>query len=340
MLDTPGGQVGTGPFRLASRGAGEIVLESHKRYYRGKPAIDRIILKPYPTLRAAWTSMMRGETDLVFEVSQEAVDFLAAESSVRVFSFLRGYVYLVAFNSSRPVLKDPRVRRALNLAVDRDAVIRDGLRGKGLAVSGPIWPEHWAFDKTTHGFRFDPAAATSLLESAGFSRQGKRLTFTCLLPENYSTWERIGLIVQRYLYEIGVDMRLQIVPADKMVEQVIAGDFEAVLFDVASGPRISRAYMFWHSPGELRGWNIFGYSSPTADEALDAMRLAPDDAALARAVSRFQRAALENPPAIFLCLPLVTRALSLRFQVPEGGDPDVLVRLRDSWHTRAVASRD
>jgi peptide/nickel transport system substrate-binding protein len=57
--DTPRGPAGTGPFRVTRLAPDEILLDAHDRYYRGKPAIQRIVLKPYPTVRAAWASMMR-----------------------------------------------------------------------------------------------------------------------------------------------------------------------------------------------------------------------------------------------------------------------------------------
>lgn len=329
--DSPGGPIGTGPFRIARKGADEIVLQAHN-HYRGKPSIDRIVLKPYPTLRAAWASMMRGELDLLYEIGQDAVDFVRAETSVRVFSVLRPYVFLLAFNSQKPILTERRVRRALNLGVDRDAVITQALRGRASAVSGPIWPEHWAYDRTLKEYRYDPDQAKKVLAEArrsGALGNGERLSFICLIPENYTTWERIALILQRQLYDIGVDMRLELVPADKLVERLGKGDFDAVLFEVAAGPRISRPYVFWHSPGELVGWNLFGYSSPAADQTLDAMRTAPDERTFVDAVARFQRVMMDDPPAIFLCLPEVSRALSRRFQVPETGDSDVLIRLRD-----------
>lgn len=336
-LETATGSVGTGPFRVVVKGQDKIVLEAHERYYRGKPAIDRIVFKPYATLRTAWAAMMRGEVDLLYELGHDTVDFVRAESSVRVFSALKPYVNLLVFNGRHPILKNPLVRRALNLGIDRKSIVEQALHGQGLPAGGPVWPEHWANDPRLNQYPYDPDAAIQLLAdyatpnkvSQPASGPERRISFTCLIPENYTTWERMALILQRQLFEIGVDMRLELVSADKMVERMAKGDFDAVLFEVNTGPRITRSYTFWHSPGELTGWNLFGYSSPAADEALDAMRTARDEKTFAEAVSRFQRVMIDDPPAIFLCLPQISRALSRRFQVPETGDSDVLIRLRD-----------
>ena len=138
-----------------------IDLERFDRYRGGAPAIASITLRPLPSLRPAWAGLLRNDVDLVTDVPPGAVEFVA-NADIRVIRFERRYQYVIAFNSKRGPLGVPAVRRALNLAVDRDALIRSVLQGHGVASSGPVWHRFWAGDNTVGGFRHDPAEAEAV----------------------------------------------------------------------------------------------------------------------------------------------------------------------------------
>jgi peptide/nickel transport system substrate-binding protein len=130
----------TGPFLIEAQTPELTVLRRNPHYYRGASPIDRVELIPYATVRAAWTAMMRDEIDFLYEVPADAREFVEGESSVRVYTFLRAYVFTLVFNTGRPVFRNPEVRRALSQAVDRETIVRAAMGGRGVAATGPIWP--------------------------------------------------------------------------------------------------------------------------------------------------------------------------------------------------------
>jgi len=146
-LDLPLGfgaeNAGTGPFRLVRRDSSEILLERFDRYYLGAPKIERIVIRPFDTLRTAWASLLRGDVDMVTDVPPETVDFIRNDQ-IQVMLYARWYQFLIAFNSQRPPFTSAVVRRALNVAVDRDALVMKALQGQGQPSTGPLWPRHWA----------------------------------------------------------------------------------------------------------------------------------------------------------------------------------------------------
>ncbi len=312
--------VGTGPFRTVGGTASEITLEAHTAYHGGRPQLDRVVVRAYPTLRTAWAALMRQEIDVLYDLSRDAVEF-ARSSDIALHSYLRHYVYAVAFNSARPLFAPTPVRRALNAAIDRDALIREVLRGQGLPASGPLWPQHWAYDSTARGYVFDPSLAGTTLDAAGTRLLPKangrrfRFTFTCILPENWVVWERMALNVQKQLYDIGVDMQLQVLSAEEFNRRLRTGDFDAAIIEMRSGPYLSRPYSFWRWGGERTAYNVFGYRSGAADRWFDAIRLAPTDAEYRVAAGQLQRTLLEDPPALFLAWTQRTRAVNRRFDV-------------------------
>ena len=333
--------VGTGPFVTTSTSESEVVMTALQNYYRGKPAIDRITLKSYPTVRTAWAAMMRGEVDFLYEVGPEVVEFVQGESSVTVFRFLRNYAYGVILNSARPAFANPQIRRALNYAIDRSTIIRRAFREHGVAASGPAWPQHWAFDSTVPSLSHDPVRASALLDSAKLPvttdnfRAPSRFRFTCLVPENFALWERMGLLVQRNLAEIGVDMQLQAVSVDEFNKRMGSGDFDAVLTDFIVGNSPTRPYFFWHSKSKLNTWR---YQNATVDEALERIRQASNETEYRTAFRDFQLATLDDPPAIFLALGESSRAVSKRFQVIAPPGTDILPTIAD-WQLAETAGK-
>lgn len=321
--------VGTGAFRLVRRDSDGVVLERFDRYYLGVPDIEQIVILPSDNLRTSWARLLRGEVDMVTDVPPEAVDFIRNDD-VQVISFARSYQFLVAFNSQAGPFKSAVVRRALNAAVNREALIANVLQGQAEPATGPIWPRHWAYDVSIQPFAFDPRGAVSLLESAGLqllplagasARPPARLHFTCLLPASFSLLERIGLELQKQLYDVGVDMQFQVLPAEEYDLRIREGRFEAVLVDMISGPALARPHVFWGSP-RREGLHAFGYDNPEALRLFELLRTSTNEAAIRSAMSRLQRVLLEDPPALFLAWNERARAVRRKFRIPElGRDP-------------------
>ena len=325
-------EVGTGPYRVASRDSGQVVLEGFDEYHLGAPQIRRLVLNPFDTIRTAWTSLLRGEVDMVTDVPGEAVDFVRNDD-VDVISFARRYQFLVAFNSRRPPLNSPTVRRALNLAISREALIADVLQGQGTPATGPLWPKHWAYDASVASWSFDRTFATALLEGAGLEPgaangaseiPGSRVRFTCLIPADFSVLERIALHLQRQLYEVGVDMQFEVVPIEEYDLRIRTGRFDAVLIDLISGPTLSRPYVFWGSARRFKGINEFGYENAEAERLFGLLRASTNEAAVRSAVSRLQRVFLDDPPALFLAWNERARAVRRDFQIVSEQDRDPL----------------
>ena len=329
-------QLRTGPFRLVSLKP-VTRLERFEQYHQGTPSVERVEFHPYPNHRAAWTAMMRGEVNFLHEVNRDAIDFIEAGGDIRAYPLLRGFYVALVFNVKQPTLESREVRLALNEAIDREEIVRNGMRGHGEVAEGPFWPHHWAYAAGRHVRAYNPEAAKLRLNAAGRavrsdgSGMPSRFQFTCLLLEGDTRFERIGLVVQRQLFDIGVDMRLQPLPRLEFLKRVGSGSYDAFLFEFTSGRGLSRAYSFWHSRG---GIISTGYAA--ADEALERMKLAPTADDTRVAVSDVMRIMQSDPPAAFLAWPREARAADRSFELPYERDQDVLGSL---WLLRRSALR-
>ncbi len=313
---------GTGPFKPVGPSS-PTELQANDQYYLGRPTINRLTVNTYPTARAAWAEMLRDHLDMLYEVSPDALDTFERSNQIQVFTAISHYQYALIFNTKNPILRSPAVRRALSEAIDRDAFVRQALNGHGVASSGPIWPQHWSLGPNSEQFPFDPARAAKALAA-------QRLRFTCLVPPDY---ERMALVVKRQLDQINVAMDIQEAPPDQILDAVAKRDFDAVLTDMISGPSLFRAFLWWHSGSA----NPSGFSSTAVDAALDSIRHAASDDEYRTGVASFQRAVIEDPPAIFLAWSQHARAVSKRFAVMDADKGrDILSTLR-LWRPSAAS---
>jgi len=307
--------VGVGPYRLVPGQPNR--LERFDSYYRGRPQIDFVQIREFEEQRSAWAALMRSEIDAVHEITPDAMPFVQAQgqTGVKVFPITRPYFISLIFNTHHPVLKSRNVRQALSYAIDRDSIIKVGLNGQGVPAEGPIWPSHWAYSSAPKAYSRNVEASTIALDSAGLrmSKAGtqghmpSRVRFRCL---TIARFEKIALVVQKQLSEVGVDLDVQTVQPSDLVGKMRTGDFDTVLMELTSGRSLVWTYYFFHSSGMS-----FGYNS--ADTPLDSMRAAKDDNGIRTAVSEFQQMLFDDPPAIFLAWPQVARVVSSNFVVPE-----------------------
>ncbi|HEY7169316.1 MAG TPA: ABC transporter substrate-binding protein [Vicinamibacterales bacterium] len=300
-----------GPFYETQSSEGELELLANENYFVGRPAIDRVVIRPYSSLRAAWADMLRGQVDMLYEVGPDTLDLLQGARSVRVFNQQRSYAHVMLLNLQRPQLKDKALRRLLNAAVNRTELVDQALAGHAIPADSPVWPLHWAFSGEAPRFRYAPQVA-----------QG-RIRLSCILPD--ASLERLALSVQQMLAAVGVDLQLELVSIDEWFRRAQAGDFDVLWVDALMGPSLLRPYQYWHT-GSPNNWGH--YSSPAVDDALDQVRHAADDDEYRAGVSAFQRAIIDDPPAIFLAWSQRARAVSTRFEVPVEPGRDVLATLR------------
>jgi peptide/nickel transport system substrate-binding protein len=330
--------VGTGAFRVVRIAQDVAELEGFQGYRLGPPDITRLIARPIGTLRTAWASLLRGEVDMITDVPPEAVEFIRNDE-VEVLSFERRYQYVIAFNSAKAPFNSPSVGRALNIAINRDAVITRVLGGRGTPSTGPIWPSHWAYDRSLPTYGFDAAGARAMLDAAGLRvdrsslNARNRLRFTCIIPARFMVTERLALEIQKQFYDVGVDMQVEVLEPRALDSRLRSGTFDAVLLDMISGPTIERGYQFWRSRLGFEGLNLFGYENAEAERFYKVLRRsANNEAAVRSATSGLQRALFEHPPALFLAWNQRARAVRRNFQINHETGRDPIQML---WRSRA-----
>ena len=139
--------VGTGPFRYVSWDRGQrVVLEKNPAYWKFPVKLDRVIYRPIVEDQARLTELLTGSLDLIVGVPPDFVAQLEGNAKLGLLKQVGAHVWYLGINNQKKPLDDKRVRQALNYAVNKDAIVRDVLKGTGAVSAGPVLPNTWGAD--------------------------------------------------------------------------------------------------------------------------------------------------------------------------------------------------
>lgn len=195
--------IGSGPYRVASFQRDQrVVLESFDEYFLGRPNARQIMLTVVPEASSRLAGLRAGDFDLVTNLLPEHVQELRGHATLEGVDVPLDFAHILYFDTRNPVVKDARVRRALNHAIDFDA-LGAALWGEGFkrmaALQIPAFgPFH---DPARVGFTFDPDKARRLLAEAGYKGEeiiirnapGYYLQMHLAIQAIQQMWQAVGV---------------------------------------------------------------------------------------------------------------------------------------------------
>ena len=162
--------IGTGPFSFAGfRKDVTIRYRAFDDYWRGRPKIDTLVFSITPTAAARLTKLKAGECHVMAFPSPADAASIANDPRLNLLK-LKGFnVSYLAINTTKPPFDDVRVRRALNLAIDKQAIVSAIFDGTGAPAKNPLPPTLWAYNDAVEPYPYDPAEAKRLFAEAGIT---------------------------------------------------------------------------------------------------------------------------------------------------------------------------
>lgn len=301
--------VGTGPYVYDEWRPGDrLVFSANADYFDGPPGINRLVFTFVSDANARAAMLRNGSVDYT-QLPPDLARLFEGDPRFQVVTPASASIIQLTLPNGNPVLADQKVRQALALAVDRQAIVDTILGGMGGPAYSPILPGHWAYDEEAL-IPYDPAKARALLAEAGWTetdrqgflkKDGERLAFTVMYLPFLKSDQQVALAIRSYLAQIGVDVDVEGVDSPGYLDRVHK---DAWLHNV--GLPYDPDYVFW---SQYRS-EFANDGDPNTNRA--AMKNAEVDAALARgrtAVSRderreayimFQRAARDDASHLYL----------------------------------------
>ncbi len=309
-----------GPYRLSEFVAGaHAVMVPNETWKGATPRFKRIVLRVFENTAALEANLLAGGVDYIPGEAGLTLDQVIALEQRHPQRFRYLYKSTTSYshldvNLEHPALKDRRVRQALLLAANRDAIARQIYGGKVVLAHSSVNHLQWMAVADVKKYPFDPAAAKRLLDEAGWSKieggirhnaAGERLTFTLASVAGIKTNELIMSVLAAQWRQVGVDARIRGQPA-----RVFFGDtlqrrkFDGLAFfgwivSPESVPRtIMHSTMIPAAANGFQGQNFTGYRNPEMDTLLDAIERELDREKRRALWRRYQEIYAEDLPAL------------------------------------------
>ena len=309
--------VGSGPFKMVDWKPDQYVrLVRNERYYGKEPKLPGIIYKIIPDAQSATIAFEKGETDATDLLPNDFPKFANAGKYQAFKYYGLEYTYM-GFNLKDPRFADPRLRQAIAHAIDKAAIVHTVLKGYGRVTDVPSSPVLWAYPDPLlfKPYGYDPQKSLSLLTALGYhknprtglmEKNGKPLSFTLITNKGNKNRERSAELIQQYLHNIGIDMKIQLMEwssfVAKLNENAHPKSFEVVMLGWQLG--IDPApYFVWHSTEYPIGFNLNGYQNAQVDAWIEQGRKAH---AMAERKTIYQAALSQigsDLPYVFLYIP-------------------------------------
>ncbi len=225
--------VGTGPFRLANvSGDQRARFAANDAYWSGRPKIDDLdfLLVPDPAERLA--KLRAGECQVAADLAPAAIAAIRKEPGLSVVDTPAVDLAYLAFNTTVKPFDDPRVRRALAMAIDRQAIVDQVYGGDAVPARGPLPPAVWAADRSIPTIRYDPEGAMKLLADAGVSGLTLRLWAMPEARPYDPDPKRVAEMIAADLAKVGVTVtKTETPPWPDFIKATVAPDRDgAVLY--------------------------------------------------------------------------------------------------------------
>ncbi|MGH9224957.1 MAG: ABC transporter substrate-binding protein [Acidimicrobiales bacterium] len=315
--------IGSGPYKVT-----EIVpdqrykLEANQLYFKGKPKVDVIDLPIVKDPSAAFAALQTGQVDSVTRtVPPELYDQLSNTAGISVMKGTRMESAQIHFNTLKAPLTDAKLRKAISMATDNNAIVQTVLLGHGRpGRDGWIHPDSAWTDASTAfghaggtGHQYDPALANRNLDAAGYTRDsdgvrrtpdGKRIELNVLVSANEPQQLRAAQVMSTQLEAIGVKLGVEAIDPAALRQRRNTGNYDTFISNLESHAHADpdALFFFFHTPPATSTTpaSFGGYSNPAFDALGAKAKSTVDLEARQAMLNQMQAMFAEDSPALVL----------------------------------------
>ncbi len=291
--------VGTGPVRFVSWTKDDrLVLEANPDYWEGRIDVDRVVFRPIPETAPRVAGLLKGELDAITQLTPDHWERVNQGATTKGASALYAGLYVLGTNSKVPPLNNWTLKRAMQLGVDREAIVKELWRGRGLVPNGPIAKGDHHYDPSLPPLPYDPRKARELVKQSGYRGEPIYLETTVgLIANDKPMSEAIAAMWK----DVGINVVVEVIEFSVRAQKNRERTFKGLWWSDPTSTLRDPDGMMWRlmAPGGPHDY----WRHPEFDELGNAARNSMDEGFRARAYKRMTELFLEYNPWILVLQP-------------------------------------
>ena len=222
--------IGTGPFEFVSYKKDSVIrYKGFADYWEGKPKVDKLIYAITTDATVRYQKLKAGECHIMPYPNGADLAAMEKDSNINLLSQEGLNVGYLGFNTSKKPFDDKRVRQALSMAIDKQAILDVVFKGAGSAAKNPIPPTMWSYNDDVVDYKYDPAAAKKLLAEAGVTSLKTDIWAMPVQRPYNPNARRMAELIQADWAKIGVTAEIKSYEWGEYRERIRAGEHETAL---------------------------------------------------------------------------------------------------------------
>jgi dipeptide transport system substrate-binding protein len=224
--------VGTGPFQFVAYQKDAVIrYKAFEQAWQGKQPLDNLVFAITPDAAVRYAKMKAGECHVMPYPNPADLEAMRKEPNLTVMEQEGLNVGYLAFNTAKKPFDDVRVRRALNMAIDKKAIVDAVYQSSGVPAKNPIPPTMWSYNDAIEDYPFDPERAKKLLAEAGYPDGFESDLWAMPVQRPYNpNARRMAEMMQADLAKIGVKTKIVQYEWGEYRKRLQAGDHQMGMF--------------------------------------------------------------------------------------------------------------
>ncbi|MDB4896953.1 MAG: extracellular solute-binding protein family 5 [Firmicutes bacterium] len=306
--------VGTGPYTFVDwKKDDHLTLKAWSGYWGPKATIDTLTFKPLPDPQSRVSALLAGQIDMAVDVPTPAVAQIDANPGTKIITAPTGTMEYNLYVDARKggALANPKVRLALNYAIDRESIVKQVMGGMAVPTQSVVTPQSFGYNSDLQPYGYNPDKAKALLKEAGY---GDGFTTNLwYVPGASPNEQEVTQTIQGYLAAVGVKVTLKPNEFTTNLSQTLGGKLDGLFYAGKTNQIMDADGIFTDSaPG-----SPWGQYAPLAGEALTLWKQEQqtfDDAQRAKLAQQIQKLLYDAPNWVYLHQMKQVYAVSSRVQ--------------------------
>ena len=291
--------IGTGPFSFVNyQKDAAIRFKAFDGYFRGRAKIDDLVFAITKDATARYAKLKANECQVMVGPNPADLPAMKADAAVTVMEQAGLNIGYLSMNLTKPPFDKKEVRQAINMALDRDSILKDVYQGAGQKAKNPIPPTIWSYDEATKDYPYDPAKAKAMLEAAGVKDLKSDLWYMPVQRPYNPNGKRMAEMMQADLAKVGITVELKSFEWGEYRKRLQAGEHQMGLLGWTgdNGDPDNFFFLLGCPDGKPAGQNLSKWCNKDFDAGLVEARNLADTAKRTEIYKKMQAIAKDEAP--------------------------------------------